>query len=152
MAQRDYPYSNFNYIVNLGGETGSGDSPIGGFSEVQGISTEMNYADYRAGNAKTNTMSKYPNTHKLGTLTLKRGLMGTLDLWNWLKAVRDGAYQPRDITITLQDEQHRPVMSWKFQRAQPQKWTAPNLAAKGGTDVAIEEFVLVYEGYTVESL
>ena len=73
MAQRDYPYSNFTYIVNLGGETGSGDQPIGGFSEVQGISTEMNYADYRAGNAKTNTMSKYPNTHKLGTLTLKRG-------------------------------------------------------------------------------
>ena len=152
MAQRDYPYSNFNYIVNLGGETGSGDTPIGGFSEVQGISTEINYAEYRAGNAKTNTSSKYPNTNKTGTLTLKRGLMGSLDLWTWLKAVRDGAYQPRPITVTLQDEQHKGVMSWVFHNAQPQKWTAPNLSAKGGTDVAIEEFVLVYESYTVTSL
>jgi phage tail-like protein len=76
--------------------------------------------------------------------------MGTADLWNWLKAVRDGAYQPRAITITLQDEQHKPVMSWKLVNAQPQKWTAPTLAAKGGTDVAVEEFVLVYEGFEVE--
>jgi phage tail-like protein len=152
MAQRDYPYSNFNYIVNLGGETGAGDAPIGGFSEVQGISTEMNYAEYRAGNARTNIASKFPNTHKVGTLTLKRGLMGSVDLWNWLKNVRDGAYEPRPITVTLQDEQHKPVMSWEFINAQPQKWTAPNLAAKGGTDVAIEEFVLVYEGYQVKQL
>jgi phage tail-like protein len=152
MAQRDYPYGNFNYIVNLGGDTGNGSTAIGGFSDAQGLSTEVTYAEYRAGNSKVNTPGKYPNTHKLGTLTLKRGVMGTVDLWNWLRAVRDGAYQPRGITITLQDEEHKAVMVWKLVNAQPQKWTAPTLAAKGGTDVAMEEFVLVYEGFEVESL
>lgn len=151
MAKRDYPYGNFNYLVNLGGETGQGDNPIGGFSDVQGLSTEITYAEYRPGNAKTNTPSKYPNTHKLGTLTLKRGVMGTTDLWNWLKDARDGRYSPRDITITLQNEEHKAVMTWQVEKAQPQKWTAPTLAGKGGSDVAVEELVLVYESFTVTS-
>jgi phage tail-like protein len=151
MAKRDYPYGNFNFIVNLGGGTGQGDTPIGGFSDVQGLSTELTYAEYRAGNAKTNTPSKYPNTHKLGTLTLKRGVMGTTDLWDWLRDARDGMYVPRDISITLLDEKHAPVMIWQIEKAQPQKWTAPTLAGKGGSDVAVEEFVLVYEGFKVTS-
>lgn len=152
MAKRDYPYGNFNYVVNLGGATGQGDTPIGGFSDVQGLSTEITYAEYRSGNAKTNTPSKYPNTHKPGTLTLKRGVMGTTDLWDWLKDARDGIYSPRDITITLQNEQHLAVMTWQVEKAQPQKWTGPTLAGKGGSDVAVEELVLVYEGLTVTSV
>jgi phage tail-like protein len=152
MAQRDYPYSNFNFIVNLGGDTGSGDTPIGGFSECSGLSTEVNYSEYRPGNAKVNTTSRYPNTFKVGTLTLKRGLMGSVDLWTWLKDVRDGKYSPRSITVTLQDEEHKPVMAWDLHNAQPQKWTAPNLTGKGGGDVAMEEFVLVYESFNVKPL
>ena len=149
-TMRQYPYGNFNYVVSLGGETGNGDTVVGGFSDVQGINTEVTYAEYRAGNFKTNTVSKLPNVHKQGTLTLKRGMMGTLDLWNWLKAVRDGKYQPRIVTVSLQDEEHNTVMTFKLNNAQPQKWTAPNLAGKGGTDVAMEEFVLVYEDMDVE--
>jgi phage tail-like protein len=147
---RDYPYSNFNFLVNLGGDTGDGTTPVGGFSDVQGLSTETNYAEYRAGNHTSNTPGKYPTNTKAGTATLKRGVMGTLDLWNWLKAVRDGAYQPRLVTITMQDEAHNAVLTWKLTNAQPQKWTAPPLAGKGGTDVAMEEFVLVYEYFEVE--
>ena len=41
MANRGYPYSNFNFRVNLGGRTGDGDQPIGGFSEVTGLMTEV---------------------------------------------------------------------------------------------------------------
>lgn len=150
MANRNYPYSNFNYIVNLGGDTGDGTQPIGGFSEVTGINTEMTYAQYRAGNFKTNAMANYPNVHKNGTVTLKRGLMGTKDLWDWLKDVRDGAYKPRGVTITLLDEnRQQTVMTWQLTNALPQKWGAPTLSAKGGTDVAIEEFTLVCESIEI---
>jgi len=152
MPTRDYPYGNFNFIVNLGAETGDGSTAIGGFSDVQGISTEIQYADYRRGNDKSNTPQKIPNVFKLGTLTLKRGVVGSDDLWVWLKRVRDGKYEPRPVTITLLDEERNPVMSWKLFRAQPQKWTGPTLAAKGGTDQAMEEFVLVYEGFEVQTL
>jgi phage tail-like protein len=151
MARRDYPYSSFNFIVNLGGETGDGTTPIGGFSDVQGLNTEVNYADYRPGNYASNAPQKVPTNTKPGTVTLKRGVMGTLDLWHWLKAVRDGIYSPRPVTITMQDETHQAVFTWKLTKAQPQKWTAPPLAGKGGTDVAVEELVLVYETFEVEA-
>ena len=57
----------------------------------------------------SNTARKVPNTHKLDDVTLKRGLVGSLDLFTWLKGVRDGTADPRDITITLLDEARQPV-------------------------------------------
>jgi phage tail-like protein len=149
-TQRAYPYANFNYIVNIAGETGDGTAVTGGFSDVQGMSTEVTYAEYRPGNSKVNWPEKYPNISKTGTLTLKRGVIGGVDLWSWLKRVRDGVRETRDISVTLQDEAHNAVMTWKFRGAQPQKWTGPTLAGKGGTDVAMEEFVLVYESMETE--
>jgi phage tail-like protein len=148
---RDYPYGNFNFQVKLGPDADE-TKPSGGFSDVQGISTEVTYAEQRLGNAPTNTTSKYPNVFKLGTLTLKRGVIGADDLWAWVKQARDGAYVPRPISVTLLDEEHKGVMRWDFVNAQPQKWTAPTMAGKGGTDVAIEELVLVYEGYELTLL
>src|SRR5437868_192986 len=104
---RPYPYANFNFLVNLNGGVDE-TSPAGGFSDVQGISTEMTHAEQRLGNALTNTSSKYPNVHKLGTLTLKRGIIGSDDLWSWLKQARDGQYVPRTIAVTLLSEDHKP--------------------------------------------
>jgi phage tail-like protein len=142
------PYSAFNFIVALGGEQGTGEGGviIGGFSDVSGLGNEINYAEYRNGNERVNTVRKVPNTHKLDDVTLKRGLVGSIDLFNWLKTVRDGVADPRDITITLLDEARQPVAEWHLHRAQPKKWVGPTLAAKGGGEVAMEELHLVHEG------
>jgi phage tail-like protein len=145
---RDNPYSAFNYVVALGGQQGDGSegSVIGGFSDVSGLGVEVSYAEYRNGNEKFNTVRKVPNTHKLDDVTLKRGLVGSDDLFSWLKTVRDGTADPRNITITLLDEARQPVATWSLRNAQPKKWTGPALAAKGGGEVAMEELSLVHEG------
>lgn len=145
---RDNPYSAFNYVVALGGQQGDGSegSVIGGFSDVSGLGVEVSYAEYRNGNEKFNTVRKVPNTHKLDDVTLKRGLVGSDDLFSWLKTVRDGTADPRNITITLLDEARQPVATWSLRNAQPKKWTGPTLAAKGGGEVAMEEISLVHEG------
>jgi len=145
---RDNPYSAFNYVVALGGQQGDGSegSVIGGFSDVSGLGVEVSYSEYRNGNEKFNTVRKVPNTHKLDDVTLKRGLVGSDDLFAWLKVVRDGTADPRNITITLLDEARQPVATWSLRNAQPKKWTGPTLAAKGGGEVAMEELSLVHEG------
>lgn len=145
---RDNPYSAFNYVVALGGQQGDGSegSVIGGFSDVSGLGVEVSYAEYRNGNEKFNTVRKVPNTYKLDDVTLKRGLVGSDDLFAWLKTVRDGTADPRNITITLLDEARQPVATWSLRNAQPKKWTGPTLAAKGGGEVAMEELSLVHEG------
>jgi phage tail-like protein len=145
---RDNPYGAFNYIVALGGAQGDGSegSVIGGFSDVSGLGMEVNYSEYRNGNERFNTVRKVPNTHKLDDITLKRGLVGSEDLFVWLKTVRDGTADPRQITITLLDEARQAVATWAIRNAQPKKWTGPTLAAKGGGEVAMEELTLCHEG------
>jgi phage tail-like protein len=142
---RDNPYGAFNFMVQFGDVSGGG--PIdGGFSDVSGLGNEINYSEYREGTAKVNTVTKVPNTNKLDEVTLKRGLIGSTDIFTWLSAVRDGAYQPRTVTIVMLDEARNEVLSLVLKNAQPKKWVGPTLAAKGGGEVAMEELHLVHEG------
>jgi phage tail-like protein len=148
---RENPYGAFNFIVALGGTQGDGaeGSIIGGFSDVSGLGTDVSYSDYRNGNERFNTVRKIPNTHKPDDVTLKRGVVGSTDLWEWLKGVRDGTADPRNVTIFLLDEARNPVITWSLRNAQPKKWTGPTLAAKGGGEVAMEELSLVHEGLEI---
>jgi phage tail-like protein len=145
---RDNPYGAFNFIVTLGGSSGSGEEGhiVGGFSDVSGLGFDVSYAEYRNGNERFNTSRKVPNTHKNDDVTLKRGLVGSADLFEWLKGVRDGRSDPRNVTITLNDEARNAVATFTLRNAQPKKWSGPTLAAKGGSEVAMEELHLVHEG------
>jgi phage tail-like protein len=150
MAPRNDPYGRFNFIVTLG-DTGGEDQVVGGFSEVSGVTSEVVYAEYRNGNDGENHVRKIPTVTRTGDVTLKRGLIGDLRLFAWLKSTREGDISPRTVTITLLDEARRPVCSWVLHRAQPKRWTSPPLSATG-TDVAIEELVLVCERLDFTSL
>lgn len=141
---RDNPYGAFNYLVSLGDTDEA--SVVGGFSDVSGLGSEMNYAEYRNGNEKFNTVRKVPNTFRNDDVTLKRGLIGSTDLFDWFKRVREGGYEPRAVTITVLDEARQPVATLRLRNAQPKKWVGPALAAKGGGEVAMEELHLVHEG------
>lgn len=149
---RDNPYSAFNFLVSLGGDQGTGDEGtiVGGFSDVSGLGSDVEYAEYRNGNERFNTVRKIPNVHKIDDVTLKRGLVGSTDLKDWLKTVEEGTADPRQVTITLLDEAREPVAIWVLRNAQPKKWTGPTLAAKGGGDSAMEELSLVCEGVAYE--
>jgi phage tail-like protein len=145
---RDNPYGAFNFIVSLGGAQGDGSEGtiIGGFSDCSGLGVDVSYSEYRNGNEKVNTVRKIPNTHKNDDITLKRGLVGSDDLFQWVKTVRDGTADPRDVKITMMDEARNAIATFKLHRAQPKKWSGPTLAAKGGGEVAMEELHLVHEG------
>ncbi len=149
-VQRDDPYGNFNFLVDLG--TGDAESVRAGFQEVSGLNTEMTQAEYRNGNEKVNHVRKISGMYKVGDVTFKRGLIGATDLFEWIDQTRKGDRTAmRSVTITMQDEAHDgPVMTWRLTRARPMRYTAPTLNGKGGTDVAIEELVLSCEDMAVE--
>lgn len=141
---RDTPYGAYNFIVDFGGESPT--TAQGGFSDVSGLGTEITLMEYRQGNDVENRVRKIPALHKSGDVTLKRGIMGLRSFWDWINVTRTNPEHKRAVTITLQDEQRNPVLSWKLINARPMKWTGPTLAAKGGSDVAMEELVLASEG------
>jgi phage tail-like protein len=145
MTDRTTPYLAFNFIVSL--TANSGATAIGGFSDVSGLSTEVTEAEYRPGNAQENHADKCPGVYKTGDVTLKRGLMRTTDIYQWLDQVRTKGFAGKrdSVVITLLDESRAPVVSWKLRSVSPKKVTWPTLAGKGGADVAMEELVLSVE-------
>lgn len=149
-VQRDNPYGTFNFLVDVG--DGDTQSIKAGFQEVSGMNIEVTSADYRNGNDKVNRVRKINGTYKVGDVTLKRGLMGTLDLYEWIDEVRTGAQDARrNVTIHLRDETNTStVMTWKLTNARPLRYTVPAFNAKTGTEVAIEELVLSCEDLQIE--
>jgi phage tail-like protein len=139
---RTVPYPAFNFIVNIG----AGEA-FGGFSDVSGIQTEITVSEYRNGNEKLNHVRKIQGVHKVGDVTLKRGVVNSADMWGWIQDTRTkGPDAKREVSITLRDEGGAPVQTWKLHAVIPLKYTGPTLAGKGGGDVAIEELVLSSEG------
>jgi phage tail-like protein len=141
---RDRPYVQFNFLVDLG--TGNTDGAQAGFQEITGIGMEVTVAEYRAGNEKENSVRKITGLNKATDVTLKRGVIGSLDLYTWLDQIRNGSPDAlRNVVIQLQSEDHTAVVQeWQLKRARIIKHTSGPLNAKG-TDVAMEELVIAYE-------
>jgi phage tail-like protein len=147
---RSTPYGAFNFLVNLNSPGIDPGSELGGFSDVSGLVTETVVAEYRNGNFKENHVKKIPLMHKVGDVTLKRGVVDSNEFFAWIKQTREEGHKAqRNVVITLNDETGSPVRSWKLQNVIPLKYTGPTLAGKGG-DVAMEEIVLSAEGLVIE--
>jgi len=146
---RERPYVQFNFLVDLG--TGNTEGPEAGFQEVSGIGMEVTVAEYRNGNSKENSVMKVTGLNKSTDVTLKRGVIGSLNLYNWLNEIRNGNQNAmRTVTIHLQNEDHTQIVqTWKLLRARIIKHSSGPMNAKG-TDVAMEELVLAYERLEME--
>src|SRR5215203_4299540 len=146
---RDRPYVQFNFLVDLG--TGTTDGPEAGFQEVSNIGMEVTISEYRNGNEKENSVRKITGLNKATDVTMKRGVIGSLNLYNWLNDIRNGNQNAlRTVTIQLQNEDHTAVVqTWKLMRARIIKHISGPMNAKG-TDVAMEELTLSYERLEME--
>jgi phage tail-like protein len=146
---RDRPYPEFNVVVDLG--TGNTEGPQAGFQEVSAIGMDVAVKEYRNGNSKENSVMKITGLNRASDVTLKRGIIGSLDLYSWLDQIRNGDQNAlRTVTIQLQNEDHSQVaQTWKLLRARIVKHTSGPFNAKG-SDVAIEELVLAYERLQME--
>lgn len=142
-VMRNNPYSGFNFLVEIDGLIDAG------FSEISGLGHEIAVIEYREGSDRRNAVRKLPGLHKVGDVTLKRGLAGSLSLFQWLKAVRDGQPERRQVAVILMDEAGQPVMRWQLQNAWPRKLTHGPLGAAGDI-VAVEEMVLAVETIDIE--
>jgi phage tail-like protein len=142
---RVVPYPQYNYIVDLKSKRNP-HKPLGGFSELAGMKTELHISEYRDGNDPANYVHKHSGMHTTADVTLKRGVVDTSDLWEWITNARtNGSSAQRDVTITLRDEANNPVQVFKLYNVTPKGYTGPTLSGKGAGDVAIEELVLAPE-------
>ena len=144
MAMQQYPLPVFHFRVECGG------TRIG-FSEVTGLTQENQAIEYRDGSFLEYSSIKMPGLRKFSNITLKRGVIkDDNEFFKWLSTIKLNQVERRDLTISLLDESHNPVMTWKALNAFPVKVEGPQLKASGN-EVAIESIELAHEGLSVEN-
>ncbi len=79
MANRTAPLPAYNYLVDLNGDRDP-TKLLGGFSDVSGLETDIHISEYRDGNEVEPHVRKIPGSHKVGDVTLKRGVVDSSDL------------------------------------------------------------------------
>ncbi len=138
-----YPLPVFHFRVEWGGASMA-------FTEVSGLTAETQPIEYRTGDMVEFSSIKMPGLKKYSNVSLKRGISaGDNELFEWLKTVQLNTVERRDITITLLNEEHSPVVTWSLTKAFPIKVEGPGLKASGN-EVAIESMELVHEGINSE--
>lgn len=133
------PYLAFNFVVEVDGVLS------GGFTEVTGLSAQVETTDYREGGVngyvhKIPGPASYPSN-----LVLRRGLTDSQLLWRWHEAAREGVILRTPAVVMLLDSDRNPAWMWVFRDAYPVRWTGPDLRASSAT-VAIETLELAHRG------
>ncbi|NLJ01457.1 MAG: phage tail protein [Bacteroidales bacterium] len=139
-----YPLVKFHFQVDWGG------TKIG-FTEVTGLDVETEVVEYRHGASPEYSKIKMPGMQKFSNITLKRGTFkGDNELFEWWNSVSLNTIERRNITISLLNENHEPVVTWKVKNAWPTKIQSTDLKADGN-EVAIESMEIVHEGLMIQN-
>ena len=139
----DYPLPKFHFQVEWGGNTLA-------FTEVSGLTKESEVIEYRHGASPEYHKVKQPGLEKLSNITLKRGTFHGENMFHeWMDTISMNTVIRRDVTISLLNDQHMPVVVWKVKNAWPVKIQSTDLKADGN-EVAIETMEVAHEGFTVE--
>jgi phage tail-like protein len=145
-VSRQYPYNQFNFQVKFGSTQAS-------FQEVSGLGMEIHVMEYRSGDRPDNSPIKVTGLTKYNDVTFKRGVIGDIStLYGWFASISGGAGNAPNggvtVTINLMDDTNTTVVqTWTGTNGRCTKLTGPGFNGKG-TDVAIEELVVVFEGMT----
>lgn len=152
MAVTDVPLTTFRFEVVLDLDTPSDglDSPLcdAAFAECDGLEVTMTPKTVDTGGVNDRQIHLIgPVTN--GQLTLKRGMTGNLQLWDWFaQGTVPGSVLTAHGEITLWAADGTPSIQYTLIGCLPVRMRAPALNAQNGL-VAIEELGLVYEQLVV---
>ncbi len=119
------------------------------FQSVSGLNVELETEQIAEGGEnrfkhKLPVRTKYPN------LVLKRGVLVNSELIRWCRsAVESFEITPADMTISLLNEEHEPLITWNVVHAWPVKWSVADLNAEENK-VAIETIELAYNYFNIQ--
>jgi phage tail-like protein len=120
------------------------------FTEVSGLTQEIQSIDYRDGLDKVTVPRKIPGMSKFSNVTLKRGVFHQRqELQEWFNSKKYNTVDRRTVIVELKDPAGQTLISWTLSNAYPIKIDGPSLKSDGN-EIAIESMELVHEGLTVK--
>ncbi len=117
------------------------------FKEVSGLSAEMETEAVADGGVNDHQLL-LPKGTKHGNLILKRAMMPRENNFGlWVHDTREGGFskpiQPRNVEITLLNEEGEPMYWWTCANAWPVKWSAEPFDSQKN-ELAVESIELAY--------
>lgn len=140
----EYPLPKWHFQVEWGG------TKIG-FTEASGFELTTEEIKYRAGDSLESNEIKMPGRVSYSDITLKRGVFQSdNEYYDWWNTVALNTIERRDITISLLNEEHEPVVVYKVKNAWPKKLVSTDLNSTSN-EPAIETLTLSHEGLTIQN-
>jgi phage tail-like protein len=141
-----YPPVSFHFRVEVLGLSSDNDTR---FAEAGGLSLEFNTEEVAEG-GENRYLQRYPVVPKYSDLVLKRGLLVQSAVFDWVTDCLQGdQVAPKNVDVTLLNEEHEPLMTWHVINAYPIKWGISDFNATGNT-VLLETLTFAYQYFTVD--
>jgi phage tail-like protein len=119
------------------------------FQSVAGLTIELTTEEIAEG-GENRFKHKLPVRTSFPNLVLKRGLVTDSSLVKWCRdAVEDFNITPTDITISLLNDRHEPLMTWNVVHAYPLKWAMADFNAEE-SKLVIETIELAYNYFKIQ--
>jgi phage tail-like protein len=124
----------------------------GAFVECSGMKAERDVLPYREGGVNT-YVHKLPGRISYGDITLRKGVMFSIELWEWFtKGMENGKVKRRDFTIFQHSSYFNMPSRWYHVRnAYPVAWEASSLRTDSN-QFAMESLTLTFETIELEDM
>jgi phage tail-like protein len=119
---------------------------IASFSELGGITTEVEPVKFLESSDKEIILKQLPGTYKPATIILKRGKNQSMELWMWHEAVLNGdiVAARKSCSLVMYNFDGKPVARYHMMHAWPSKLEIGALKA-GASEVLMETVTIVCE-------
>jgi phage tail-like protein len=139
-----YPFTSFNFSVDITPDGMSAPLCSAAFAECDGLEMSHDVKTIREG-GNNGVQIRLSGPTAYGQLTLRRGMTASFDLWDWFESVALNPKGRATGQVVLYAQDRRTVRTtFLLDRCVPLKLKAPALNAKDGL-VAIEEMQIGYE-------
>lgn len=117
------------------------------FQEVSGLSRELSVETVTSG-GENRFSYKLPKRAQYNNLVLKRGLFVGSGLARWVSsAIEDLDIQPATVMVSLLNDKHEPLQTFRCVNAWPQKWSVSAFNAEQ-SQLVVENLELAYQYFT----
>ena len=148
IEQPAYPFTTFNFEIDVTLEDSADRMCRAAFAECDGLELTMEVKTIREG-GNNGVQHRLTGPAAYGTLTLKRGMTSSFDLWRWVERLQGQPSLRADarVVVLSADRQVRQA-TFALRRCLPVKLKAPALNAREGM-VAVEELQVAYESFSL---
>ena len=144
-----YPFTAFNFAVEIKVDGVAMQVVDAAFSECDGLEMTMDVKTIREG-GNNGRQIRLTGPLTFGQVTMKRGMTSNLELWDWFNLMlTDQSLRADAEVVIFASDGETERARFQLSRCVPVKLKSPPLSAKDGA-VAIEELQIAYEKLTLK--